>query len=397
MTRSASAPAAPPSSSAASAAAALRRLCSPGTASSSSSGSSSSARTTCGTSPSQSSKSRSTSPRDVKVVWWSRSTFRRTAISGRSAATERSDSSPSTTSHPAPACALPPSCGISPPIRYAGSSPSRSRQNAIIPLVVVLPCAPATTIDRRSETSSASKSARGRPSTRPAYAVDTYDSQPAGGEGGSGESVTAIAGSRCARYGVSWRSQPATSAPHACASSAYALMPAPPIPAIQRRLPASGCELDELIGDPLCCVGLRGAAHRLAHRAQPRLVAEQLLDERGNTSDIGVVDDGRAAGVDEVLRVRALMVGGRMRIRDEHRWLACCRHFPDRAARPGNDEVGGAERRTEVVDKRQEDVVVAAHARAQCVVRRLTAQVQHARAGLAPRSECSVVDRRGTL
>src|SRR4051794_12094195 len=175
----------------------------------------------------------------------------------------RSDSSPSTTSQPDPVPALPPSCGMSAPISHAGSRPRRSRQNAIIPLVVVLPCAPATTIDGRSETSSASSSARGRPSTCPVYAVETYDSQPSGGGGGSAEIVAAIAGSRCARYGVSLRSHPETSAPQACASSAYALMPAPPIPVIQMRLPVSGGELDELIGDPLCCIGLRSAAHRL--------------------------------------------------------------------------------------------------------------------------------------
>src|SRR5690242_3576703 len=160
-------------------------------------------------------------------------------------------------------------------MRKDGSSPSRSRQNAIIALVVVLPCAPATTIERCSETSSASSSARGRPATRPANAVETYTSHPAGGDGGSGEIVTSIP-SRCARYGVSTRSQPATSAPHACASSAYALMPAPPMPAIQRRLPASGCELDELIGNPLGRVRLRGDAHRAAHPLEPRRICEQL-------------------------------------------------------------------------------------------------------------------------
>src|SRR3954463_10893839 len=239
------------------------------------------------------------------------------AISGRSSATDRSDSSPSTTSSPLPARALPPSWGISPPIRKAGSSPSRSRQNAIIPLVVVFPCAPATTIERRSETSSATSSARGRPATRPAYAVDTYDSHPSGGDGGSGEIVTAISVSRCARYGVSLRSHPATSAPHACASSAYALMPAPPIPAIQMRLPVSGCELDELIGDPPCCVGLRRGEHRRSHLLQPRRRGAQVLDQRRPVLRcVAVEDDDSAARQLEVLRVRALMVRRRLGIRN---------------------------------------------------------------------------------
>src|SRR5579859_8075062 len=97
--------------------------------------------------------------------------------------------------------------------------PSWSRQNAIIALVVVLPCAPAITIARRRETSSARSSARGFPATCPANAVETYASQPDGGVGGSGEISTATP-SRCRRYGVSTRSQPATSAPHARARSA---------------------------------------------------------------------------------------------------------------------------------------------------------------------------------
>ena len=86
-----------------------------------------------------------------------------TAISGRSRSTVRSDSSPSTTSQPSPAPALPPSCAISPPTSQAGSRPSSASTKAIIPVVVVFPCAPATTIERRSETSSARKSARDRP------------------------------------------------------------------------------------------------------------------------------------------------------------------------------------------------------------------------------------------
>src|SRR6266508_1938581 len=50
------------------------------------------------------------------------------------------------------------------------------RQNAIIPLVVVFPWAPATTTDSRSDTSSARSSARVLPGPRPANAVDTYGS-----------------------------------------------------------------------------------------------------------------------------------------------------------------------------------------------------------------------------
>jgi len=54
---------------------------------------------------------------------------------------------------------------------------------------------------------------------RPAKAVETYGSHPSGGTGGSSEISIGIP-SRCLRYGVSKRSQPRTSAPHARARSA---------------------------------------------------------------------------------------------------------------------------------------------------------------------------------
>ena len=92
-------------------------------------------------------------------MWWSSSTFVTTAISG-SGEHERSDSSPSTTSQPSPR----PRCR-----RAADVAADQERRvetepleaNAIIAAVVVLPCAPATTIDGRSATSSARSSARG--------------------------------------------------------------------------------------------------------------------------------------------------------------------------------------------------------------------------------------------
>ena len=127
---------------------------------------------------SQRSKSASTSARDVNVEWWSRSTFVSTPISGRSSSSDRSDSSPSATSQPLPRPAFPPSCGTGPPTRNVGSSPRRSRrQNAIIAAVVVLPCAPATTIDGRSRDELGKQlTARLRPATG---AGDTPSRRPA--------------------------------------------------------------------------------------------------------------------------------------------------------------------------------------------------------------------------
>ena len=85
--------------------------------------------------------------------------------------------------------------------------------------VVVFPCAPATTIDGAAATSSASSSARGRPATS-WYALETTISHPSRSSG-AGETRTSIPAARTERrYGVSFRSQPPTSAPQARASSA---------------------------------------------------------------------------------------------------------------------------------------------------------------------------------
>ena len=80
---------------------------------------------------------------------------------GDSRRNERSDSSASTTSHsPAPQAALRPVVRSSPPMRYDGSSPIRSRACAAIELVVVLPCVPAMASVRFSALTSASSSLR---------------------------------------------------------------------------------------------------------------------------------------------------------------------------------------------------------------------------------------------
>ena len=217
-TRSASARGTSTASRAASAHAAFSRLCSPGTASLKSTGSRSRPQITVSIPPAQVSNASASSASEPKVVWWSSSTFVTTATVAGSAKTLLSDSSPSTTSQPLPALALPPSCGISPPMRNDGSRPSRSSTKAIIAVVVVLPCAPATTMESARPTSSARSSARGAPSTRPAKAVETKASASAGASGGPSEISTGIPAARTpSRYGVSRRSQPLTSAPHALA------------------------------------------------------------------------------------------------------------------------------------------------------------------------------------
>ena len=70
-----------------------------------------------------------------------------TAIVGNSFRNDRSLSSASATiSSPRPSRALLPNALSRPPITAVGSRPARSSTSAIIDVVVVLPCAPATAI-----------------------------------------------------------------------------------------------------------------------------------------------------------------------------------------------------------------------------------------------------------
>ena len=75
----------------------------------------------------------------------SRSMLVITAIAGDSLRNERSLSSASATMcSPLPSRALLPKARSRPPMTAVGSSPARSRASAIIEVVEVLPCAPAT-------------------------------------------------------------------------------------------------------------------------------------------------------------------------------------------------------------------------------------------------------------
>ena len=135
-------------------------------------------------------------------------------------------------------------------------------------------------------------------------------------------------------------------------------MPAPPIPAIQMRLPASGCELDELIRDPLRRVGLGGGEHGFPHLGEPRRFAEQAGDAPWDPLRRPPVgDDFRPACAVEVLGVLLLVIGGRVGVRHEDRRLSRGGDLPDGSARARHDEVGCRERRAEIVDERQQAVV----------------------------------------
>jgi hypothetical protein len=99
------------------------------------------------------------------------------------------------------------------------------------------------------------------------------------------------------RYGVLTRSQPATSAPQARVTTASALIPAPPIPANQSFLPASGRKRDQLLRDHVGRVRTRGRSHGLGHPGEPGVVREQPLDDPRNAGKLGLLDDDRAPGL----------------------------------------------------------------------------------------------------
>ena len=87
------------------------------------------------------------------------------------------------------------------------------------------------------------------------------------------------------------------------------------------------------------------------------------------------------------------MIAGRMRVRDEDRWRSCGGELPDRAARARDREIGGRQRGAEVVRRRDEHVVVPAHARTHRRVVALARDVQHRRAALAERVDGELVQR----
>ena len=313
-----------------------------------------------------------------------------TPISGRSRSTVRSDSSPSTTSQPSPAPALPPSWAISPPTSHAGSRPSSARTNAIIPVVVVFPCAPATTIARRSETSSARNSARRRAGHRRVRARD--------------DGLPPLRHDRLGR-------DPHLDRPRAGADTASRPGPSrrPRLPtrargtrttrARRRRSRRTRGAYPRAAASAISSSAISSAAsgraiERIAARIdfEPRRIGEQLLDERGDAVELRLGHDDGAAAALEVPRVQRLVVGGRVRVRDEDRGRARRGELPDRAACPRDREIGRSEGGAELGRRRDEDVVVPVHPPAQALVVALARDVQHRRALVAVRLDREVVE-----
>ena len=90
------------------------------------------------------------------------------------------------------------------------------------------------------------------------------------------------------------------------------------------------------------CVRTSNLEHRAPHALPAGCVDQELLDQRGNAIELGLGDDDRAARSFQVPGVLRLVIGGRMRIRDEHRRQPGGRELPDRAAGAGDRKIGSA-------------------------------------------------------
>ena len=265
--------------------------------------------------------------------------------------------------------------------RRRSGTPGRGRAvetNAIIDAVVVLPCAPATTIAGRSATSSASSSPRGS------------SLQPRSGDGGghddlaSGRDARRLAADAtaipCAPDEVDVRRLGPVRAPHL----------RPPCLAPRRRARSSrrrrsrrtraaarpaASKRDQLLRDCLGGVGARERAHRVGHRLSRGSSPSSSATWRRRSSSASRDEDCATRAL-EVAGVLRLVVRRRVRVGDEERRLAGGGDLPDRAAGPRDDEIGRGERRAELVREVEQPVLGPRRARGKLGVVALAGQMQ---------------------
>ncbi len=175
---------------------------------------------------------------------WSFSMLVTIATVGLRCRNEPSDSSASVTNHgPLPARALLPVSTRTPPTATVGSSPARSKIVASMPVVVVLPCVPATATSRCPRVSSASISPRVTIRTLRARAAaysglsraiaDETTTVPASAPRFSARWPTLTRTPSLSRHATKAErptSEPLTRAPRASSRRAIALIPIPPTP-----------------------------------------------------------------------------------------------------------------------------------------------------------------------
>ena len=224
--------------------------------------------------------------------------------------------------------------------------------------VVVLPWAPPTTIDRRSETSSARNSARGRPSNRPEVRGRDDDLETRRrlrlAADVDGDSVERLHEDRLAE--IPARAPPLPTRARCsrtrrdplrrCRRSRSAGPPA------GGRSPSSrasrGRESHELVSDLLRSARPGERAHRVTHSPQPLGIVEQLVHERrGSRASSSWRTTTAPPPRSKWTRVLRLVICRRVRVRHEDRRCPGGGELPDRPARARDRQIGSGERLAE--------------------------------------------------
>src|SRR5580765_3302159 len=293
-----------------------------------------------------------------------------TAIVGNSFRNERSLSSASATiSSPRPSRALLPNALSRPPMTAVGSSPARSSTSAIIDVVVVFPCEPATAMLNRSRISSASISARGITGIcrRAASRTSTLVGRTADDTTTTSASPTLPASCPCATRMPSVSSRPVTEDvfssdpltvyPRLASSSAMPLMPMPPIPMkwTRRVLPSTANQFQRAIDNHRRRIRPRERSRCARHPLPRRLVAGKRQNRfRQHRSRRVLLQQHRGGAFRrQGFRVLPLVVVGRGRQRNQNRRPSRRGHLRDRRrARATDDQVRVAELPSHVVKER---------------------------------------------
>ena len=290
-----------------------------------------------------------------------------TAISGRRRSTVRSDSSPSTTSQPSPAPALPPSCGISPPTSQAGSSPSSASTKAIIAVVVVLPCAPATTIERRERDELGEEvGARDVPGDAPGTRSRRRPPSPSGTTGsGAMHDLDALERAQVRRLDA----VPAADlgAPGAREERIGGQARRRRCRRTRARLQPRRADVQARSAPPRSRRPPPGAPSPASPRASTRAAPDRPAARRRRRARARARARGRRPRRRPARSAGRSASGGRrrMRIRDEDRRASPTPRAPRPCRPPARRRGRGRERGAEVIRRRDEHVVGAVHPRAQ--------------------------------
>src|SRR4051812_797850 len=170
-------------------------------------------------------------------------------------------------------------------------------------------------------------------------------------------------------------------------------MPAPPMPAIQKRRPSSG-EGNEFLRNLVRGVRASDTQHRLGHLSEASAVAEQRADDVRRARGVGFRDDDGRAGTLEVARVLRLVVCRSERAGNEDSRPSCSGELPHGAAGTRQHDVARTERRTELLGECEQAIVRARYARRELLVVARPTEMQNGRAFGAESVERKLVQQR---